>query len=136
MAAPSSAAARLAAYSPAGKLCLVTGGTKGEWFWCRWARRTGQARREAGHRQVPAGGRLAGGEHCSLFAPRPLLVRTSSHTPSGIGRAVVEELAGLGARVFTCARSADALQELLAACSAQGWVDDTGGPGVGGASFC
>lgn len=58
---------RLAAYSPAGRTCLVTGGTK------------------------------------------------------GIGRAVVEELAGLGARVFTCARKAEDLEELLAHCKAAGW---------------
>lgn len=58
---------RLAAYSPAGRSCLVTGGTQ------------------------------------------------------GIGRAVVEELAGLGARVFTCARNAADLEALLEQCRAAGW---------------
>lgn len=39
----------------------------------------------------------------------------------GIGRAVVEELAGLGARVFTCARNAEDLAALLEHCSSAGW---------------
>lgn len=39
----------------------------------------------------------------------------------GIGRAVVEEMGGLGARVYTCARSAADLEELLAHSKAQGW---------------
>ena len=64
---PASAQERLQAYSPAGRACLVTGGTQ------------------------------------------------------GIGRAVVEELAALGARVFTCARSSADLNALLAHCTEQGW---------------
>ncbi|KAI3438099.1 hypothetical protein D9Q98_000541 [Chlorella vulgaris] len=63
-------AERLSAYSPDGRLCLVTGGTQ------------------------------------------------------GIGRAVVEELAGLGAKVFTCARNAADLASLLEQSAAAGWDVD------------
>lgn len=54
----------------------------------------------------------------SIAAGRLCLVTGGT---SGIGRAVVEELAGLGARVFTCARSADDLDALLGECREQGW---------------
>lgn len=39
----------------------------------------------------------------------------------GIGRAAVEEMAQLGAHVFTCARREEDLQELLTHCKDQGW---------------
>lgn len=40
----------------------------------------------------------------------------------GIGRAIVEELAALGARVYTCARRAEDLQEALVSCREKGWA--------------
>jgi Tropinone reductase 1 len=43
---------------------------------------------------------------------------------AGIGRAVVEELAGLGAKVFTCARNAADLASLLEQSAAAGWDVD------------
>ncbi len=39
----------------------------------------------------------------------------------GIGKAAVEELCGLGAAVFTCARSQEALDQCLAEWSTRGW---------------
>jgi len=39
----------------------------------------------------------------------------------GIGRATVIELAALNARVITCSRNADELEELLSFCASKGW---------------
>lgn len=39
----------------------------------------------------------------------------------GIGRAAVIELAALNARVITCSRNADDLEELLSFCASKGW---------------
>jgi len=39
----------------------------------------------------------------------------------GLGRAAIDEMGAIRARIFTCARSADDLQQLLEHCSSQGW---------------
>jgi tropinone reductase I len=50
------------------------------------------------------------------YIPSGQLVVVTGGT-KGIGRAAVLELATLGAQVFTCARRADDLEELLGHCS-------------------
>lgn len=59
-------------------------------------------------------------DRAAFYTPRGRCCIVTGGT-EGIGRATVEELAGLGNRVFTCARNADKLQELLDHCKQQGW---------------
>ena len=93
---------RLAAYTPLGKTILVTGGTQGSIGCCWWG--STRCRRRRRRRRLAV---------VFTLHPRP--------RPAGIGRAVVEELGGLGARVFTCARSAADLEALLQQCATAGY---------------